>query len=185
MFAVNTSVIVAFEMLLIDSIKRWPLMRTIGWGCFLSCLGFGMLPFGSSVAYCVLAMLIVTVGEMLSMALATGLVANRSTPGSESAYMGWYMVMLAAASVLGPSIGSSIYQASPEAVWITGLVVGVGVLVGFQMLAEWSSRAEVGEEPPVDGVAAIEPSELYSPVSRLSESPNRFSVTPMRSMSER
>jgi predicted MFS family arabinose efflux permease len=135
MFAVNTSVIVAVEMLLLDSIKHWPVVRTIGWGCFLFCLGWGMLPFGNTAAYAVLAMLIVTIGEMLSFAMSTGFVANRSGPGGESAYMGWYMVMFAVASVLGPGVGAAIYQVNPEAVWYTALVVGVVVLTGFQLLA--------------------------------------------------
>jgi MFS family permease len=135
MFAVNTTVIVAVEMLLLDAIKHWPVVRTIGWGCFLFCLGWGILPFGQTAAFAVLAMLIVTVGEMLSFAMSTGFVANRSGPGGESAYMGWYMVMFAVASVLGPGIGGAIYQVNPNAVWYVSLAVGVLVLIGFQLLA--------------------------------------------------
>jgi MFS family permease len=140
MFTVNTSVIVAFEMLLVDAIKNWPLLRTIGWGCMLSCLGFGMLPFGATAPYAALAMLTLTVGEMLSLALSTGFVANRSPAGSEASYMGWFMVMLAAANVLGPAIGTSIYQWNPDAVWYAALAVGVAVLVGFQWLARRERR---------------------------------------------
>ena len=76
-------------MLLLDFIKSWPLLPTMAWGTFLSCLGFGMLPFGSSVGYCVASMLVITSGEMLWMPLASGWVAQRSARGNQGMYMGW------------------------------------------------------------------------------------------------
>jgi predicted MFS family arabinose efflux permease len=139
MFAVNTTVIVALEMLLIDAIKGWPLLRTIGLGCFVFCLGFAMLPFGSTGAYCVAAMLVVTLGEMLSFTFSSTYAANRSTPGNEGAYLGWYMLTFAVATVLGPTIGSAIYQVNRDALWLCGLAVGAVVLVGFQALDLWTS----------------------------------------------
>ena len=60
MFAINTVVIVVFEMLLVDHVKHWPLLPTIGWGSFLTCVGFGIFPFGTSIAFGALAMLVVT-----------------------------------------------------------------------------------------------------------------------------
>jgi predicted MFS family arabinose efflux permease len=158
MWAVNTSVIVVCEMLLVDAIKHWPLLRTIGWGCFLSCAGFGILPFGSSLGYCVLAMLVLTVGEMLSMSLSAGYVANRAAPGSEGAYMGWYMVILALSAVLGPGIGSAIYEVNREAVWLTAFSVGAAVLVGFLALDRstdakpQAAREGPGAARPLDDV---------------------------------
>jgi predicted MFS family arabinose efflux permease len=141
MFAVNTTVIVALEMLLIDAIKGWPLLRTIGLGCFVFCLGFAILPFGNTGAYCVLAMLIVTLGEMLSFTFSSTYAANRSAPGNEGAYLGWYMLTFAVATVLGPTIGSAIYQVNRDALWLCGLAVGTAALVGFQLLDLWTSAA--------------------------------------------
>ena len=162
MFAVNTTVIVAVEMLLLDAIKHWPVVRTIGWGCFLFCLGWGILPFGQTAAYAVLAMLIVTVGEMLSFAMSTGFVANRSGPGGESAYMGWYMVMFAVASVFGPALGGAIYQVNPNAVWYVGLAVGVLVLIGFQLLAlRMREGADETLEEALDEAAGDTPADPY------------------------
>lgn len=142
MYAVNTSIIVAVEMLLIDSVKRWPLIRTIGWGSALTCVGFGMLPFGSSTAYAVLAMVVVTIGEMLSFPLAAAFVANRSQQGSESLYLGWYVMMHSIALVVGPAVGAAMYQVNHNAPWIAGLGIAVVVATGFQLLA-----ARVGDAP--------------------------------------
>jgi MFS family permease len=164
MFAVNTTVIVAVEMPLLEAIKHWPLVRTIGWGCFLSCLGWGILPFGDQVAYAVLAMLVVTVGEMLSFAMSSGFVANRSGHGNEGAYMGWYMVMFAVASVLGPGIGAALYQNQKEMVWYAALAVGVAVLVGFQWLAtRMHDVSVVVSTEDADGSIFSAVTELQSP----------------------
>jgi predicted MFS family arabinose efflux permease len=136
LFAVNTLVIVATEMLLIDYVKRWPLVRTIGWGCFFSCLGFALLPFGSTFPFAIFAILVMTLGEMLSMSLAAGFVANRAPVGAEGRYMGWWAMGIAVAFVLGPMAGGALYQHDPNWIWYLSLAVGVIVLVGFHLLPE-------------------------------------------------
>lgn len=139
-FAVNTLVIVAFEMVLVDACKRWSLLRVLTWGCFFSCLGFGILPFGDSFAYCIFSMLIITLGEMLSLPLAAGFVAGRSPEGREGAYMGWYSVVLAMAWVVGPFAGAFLYGIHRDGVWYAGLGIAILVLVGFRILERRLAR---------------------------------------------
>lgn len=134
MFAVNTLVIVAFEMVLIDYARTWPLARTIGWGSFFVCIGFGILPFGTSLAFAVFAMLVMTLGEMLSLPLMSGYVANRAPPGSEGHYMSYNAVTVSVAAVLGPLIGSSFYAINRDVVWLVSLAIGFLVLGGFYLL---------------------------------------------------
>jgi predicted MFS family arabinose efflux permease len=152
MFAVNTTIIVAFEMLLIDAVKHWRLMPTIAWGTLLSCLGFGILPLGATALYAVFAMTVVTIGEMLSFPLSSAFVANRSGPGREGHYMGWYMVMHALAWVLGPGLGAAIYQVHRDALWWAALGVAVAVFAGFLLLA-----ARVSNETCEAADAALAP----------------------------
>jgi predicted MFS family arabinose efflux permease len=162
MFAVNTTIIVAVEMLLIDSVKRWPLIRTIGWGSALACVGFGMLPFGSSMAYAVLAMIVVTIGEMLSFPLAAAFVANRGQQGSESLYLGWYVTVHSVALVVGPAVGAAIYQVNRNALWYAGLGVAVVVAAGYHLLAAQlgDRRCEEVESPKIDTALIPPPAEL-------------------------
>ncbi len=142
MFAVNTTIIVALEMLLMDVVRPWPLLRTIGWGSCLACVGFGILPFGDSMAYAVLAMVVVTIGEMLSFPLAAGFVANRSRPGTESLYLGWYVTMHSVSLVIGPAIGGALYEVNRDAMWLSALGVAIAVVIGFEVLS-----ARVGDQP--------------------------------------
>lgn len=148
MFAVNTVIIVVFEMLLIERVKHLRLLRTIGWGALLSCLGFGLLPFGVSGAYCVLCMVVLTLGEMLTFPLASSFVASRADCSSEKPdqepageqesnagmYMTWFTLVASCAAVLGPAIGATIYEHSPTWLWRIAIVVGVVALIGFRWL---------------------------------------------------
>ena len=144
-FAVNTLVIIAFEMVLVEYVKRWPLLLTIGWGCFFSCLGFGILPFGTTAIFCIVSMMVLTLGEMLSMPLSSGWVARRSRGGPQGGYMGLYSMNYSIAFMIAPALGGLIYETEsigwsgwrcrgPEFVWYIGMLVGIGVLIGFYVL---------------------------------------------------
>ena len=133
-YAVNTGVIVVLEMVLLDYVRRWPSVRVIGCGTLLSCLGFGILPFGRSPAYCVASMLIITLGEMLWMPLASGWVAQRSERGNRGSYMGAYMMTFSLAGVIAPALGGAVYQHDRPLIWYVSIGVGLLVFAGFARL---------------------------------------------------
>ncbi len=133
-YAVNTVVIVVFEMLLLNYVWRRSLIPIIGGGCLLSCLGFGILPFGDSVGYCVLSMLVITLGEMLWMPLASGWIAHRGDRGNRGMYMGWYTMTFSLAGVVAPTFGGSMYQRDPSLIWYISIGVGICVAMGFYWL---------------------------------------------------
>ena len=130
-------------------------MRTIACGSFIFCVGFGMLPFGATWTYAVLAMAIVTLGEMLSFSQSSAFVANRAGPGAEGSYMGWYVVVMSLAWVLGPGIGAAIYQVNPDALWLIAFAVGVVVALGYLLLAERTGDQTCGAiEAPLAPIPA-------------------------------
>lgn len=73
----------------LNVVRRFSLLRMIGWGCFLLCLGFGILPCGTKIWWAILAMVVVTFGEMLFLPLATGYVAERSAGRDQGLNMSW------------------------------------------------------------------------------------------------
>ena len=153
LFAVNTSIIVVLEMVLIDYVRHWPLVRLLGWGCCLACVGFGMLPFGTTATYCVLAMVVVTIGEMLSFPSLPAFVAQRSPNGCEGRYMAWYAVTHSIAWVVAPLVGAKFYDYHPDAVWYASLVVGATIPLGFRLLATRTrtEMASLGESAVPQG----------------------------------
>ena len=144
--AINTLMIVAFEMILIERARKWPLMLTIGWGLFLSCLGFGLLPFSQHIGWVIFSMIVLTIGEMLWMPLSLGWVAQRSQAHNRGLYMGWYSMTMSVSFVLGPWLGTTLYSFDPDWVWYCSLAVGVLLWVAMPQLARWEQRPghEVG-----------------------------------------
>ncbi len=143
-YAINTVVIVVFEMLLLNYVRRFPMMLVIGCGSLLSCLGFGMLPFGSSVIYCIASMLVITLGEMLWMPLASGWVAHRSDRGDRGLYMGWYSMTFSVSFVIAPIVGGALYARDHRLIWIFGNVIGV---ITFLSLAGLHFLVDREKEP--------------------------------------
>ena len=73
-YGINTVIIVVIEMILVSYVTRFSLLRTIGWGCFLACFGFAILPASVATWFVILSMVIITFGEMLIFPLALSLI---------------------------------------------------------------------------------------------------------------
>lgn len=141
LFSINTIIIVAVEMLLLNWVRRFSLLRTIGWGAFLACVGFGVLPLGTTFWFCAFSMTVITFGEMFIFPLGTGYVAKRSLGRDQGMYMSWYAMMYSTAGMLAPAIGTAVYQYDSHLFWYASLFVGVAVLCGFH----WLARIVTGE----------------------------------------
>jgi MFS family permease len=147
LFAVNTVVIVLFELVLVTAIAGYPLLRTFAWGQLLSCVGFGILPFavGSPFAagalYCVFSMLVLTLGEMLTSPLGPAYTARRSTPANRGRYMGVYITSFSLAVLIAPVTGMWMYDRNPHLVWYAGLIIGGVVFFCLLRLADREQTA--------------------------------------------
>jgi MFS family permease len=146
--AVNTVIIVVFEMILVHRVGAMDPLRLVGVGGFLFGLGFAMLPFGSTFGYVVLSVLVWTVGEMLSFPLSAGVVANRANDANRGIYMGLFTLSFEGAWIFSPVLGTWIYQTwGPKTLWLGCGAVGLVLLVGFQAVAAWIERERTGSYP--------------------------------------
>jgi len=145
-FSVNTIIIVLLEMILLDKVQAFSMLKMVGWGSLLACIGFGILPLGQTFWFCVLSMTIITFGEMFMFPIGSSFVAHRSAHRNQSAYMGWYAMMYSLAAIIAPKLGTEIYVYDPHLLWKASFVTGMIALAGFYMLA-----ARIGdsvESPP-------------------------------------
>lgn len=139
--AVNTVIIVAFEMVLVHRVAAMDPLRLVGLGGFLFGLGFALLPFGSTFSYAVFAAVIWTIGEMLSFPLSAGVVANRAGDANRGIYMGLFTLSFEGAWIFSPILGTWIYQTwGPKTLWLGCGAVGLVLLIGFQAVAAWIER---------------------------------------------
>lgn len=162
LYAVNTVVIVLFELVLVNWIVRWPLLRIYGWGQLLSCVGFGMLPLGLlffqdrsvlatnesafliGAGYCVFTMIVLTIGEMLAMPLGAAYAARRSNQRNRGKYMGVYIASFSVAALIAPLAGMGLYEIHPDLVGYASLVVGA--IVFFALIIMSDSEEKVGRQ---------------------------------------
>ncbi|MFO0941073.1 MAG: MFS transporter [Pirellulales bacterium] len=134
LFGVNTLGVVAFEMVLIQMLERKNLIRLIAWGSLFMCLGFGLLPYGVGYWFAMATVSVWTLGEMLAMPQMLAYVAQASTSRNRSAYMGYYTTCVALSMMVGPLIGTHLYEWNHTLCWHFASVVGVLACVGFYML---------------------------------------------------
>ncbi len=118
LFAVNTIMIVALEMILMERIRKYSQARMINISFVLLGIGMGMLPLGRGFAFGALTVAIWTFGEMLSMPLVTALIAARADDSNRGRYMGMFSFAFSLAFVVAPAGGTAIYEhLGPDAVW--------------------------------------------------------------------
>lgn len=134
LFGVNTLGVVAFEMVLVSLLEEHNLMRLIAWGSLLMCLGFGLLPLGYGYWFAMATVLVWTVGEMLAMPQMLVYVTQASQRANRSVYMGLYTTCVALAMMIGPLVGTYLYQLDRQGCWHFATLVGLVVLAGFYCL---------------------------------------------------
>ena len=151
LYAVNTVIIVLFEMILVHWIAKRSLLKVFAWGQLLSCLGFGLLPFGlllvddrtaiagttfaMAFAYCSFTMIVLTIGEMFAMPMGPAYAARRSNSLNRGSYMGVFSTSFSVAALLAPLAGMALYEWNPDSVGYASLAVGGVVFFALIALA--------------------------------------------------
>jgi len=134
--AVNTLVIVLFEMVLIHRLGTRDPLKVTAVGSFLFCCGLALVPFGAGFAYVAFTVVIWTLGEMLSFPVLGGVVANRAGEANRGRYMGIFTLSFESAFVIAPLVGTWIYQRhGPRALWTSCGGLGAVLFAGFWLLA--------------------------------------------------
>lgn len=145
-FALNATLIVAFEMVVIKLLERRDPALVLGFGMFLMCAGFGLLPFGRGMAYAALTVVVWTVGEMLALPFSNALVAQRAGAGRAGEAMGLYTAMFSVAVVVAPPLGLWVLERfGGDVLWVACGLVGIPAWVLTAVLARTLRR------PPARG----------------------------------
>jgi predicted MFS family arabinose efflux permease len=136
LLAINTVIIVLFEMVLLHGLRKAAPLKVIAVGALLTGLGFALTPLGRGFPYAAMTVAVWTIGEMLSLPLLTTEIANRSHEGNRGRHMGWYGVSFSLAWMLGPLAGAEVYaRVSPLALWLGCGGLGAILAIGFRWLA--------------------------------------------------
>lgn len=134
LFAINTVIIVLTEMGLVRAVEHLSKPRILAWGCLFSCVGFGLIGFGSSVPWAIFSMVVLTIGEMLSSPIAMAYISSRADAANRGAYLGAFTLSYAAAFAVAPALGMWMYGHDETAVWWGGMLIGAVCFTGYRWL---------------------------------------------------
>lgn len=140
LLAVNTGIIVAFEMVLLHTLRRRHPLRVLALGALLLGSGFALLPLGSTFAFAALGVVIWTCGEMLTFPVAEGFAAERAGSRSVGRYLGLFATAFGLAFVLAQVVGMGVYQTvGPRGLWLGIGLLGALLAGGYLVLARWTA----------------------------------------------
>lgn len=141
LFAINGLLIVFFELPLIHSIERKGVLKIMAVGTILFAGGFGILPLSTSYLFAAITVIIWTFGEMLVFPLIAGFIANRAADSMRGQYMGMFSFTFSLAFVIGPALGSWIYDSyGPEYLWFGSGMLGFFIMTGLFILERYQSN---------------------------------------------
>ncbi len=140
--AINTLIIVVFEMVLVHRLAARDRLEMVGLGAFFICAGLALLPLGTSFLFAAFTVVVWTMGEMLAFPVATAVVADLAKEESVGRYMGAFNFTFATSYVAAPLLGTWVYQAwGPRALWYGCGAVGAVIWAGFHALSRARRRA--------------------------------------------
>jgi predicted MFS family arabinose efflux permease len=115
--AVGSGLILLLEIPVTQRLAGHGAFGVIALGYALVGVGTAMFALPVSVAWVILAMLVLTAGEILYKTTATAHVLDQAPPHLVGQYQGLYTGAATSGTLLAAPIGTAIYAASPDLLW--------------------------------------------------------------------
>jgi len=150
LMSLNATTVVLFQFWITRRTNRYPPMLMMAFGSVLYMIGFSTYGFGSTFAIFLLAMLVVTFGEMIVVPVGQALAARFAPEDMRGRYMAFYGFAWMVPSVFGHAAAGLIMDNyDPRWVWYLGGILAAVAVAGFLVLharTQAQFPAEVSEE---------------------------------------
>ena len=134
LLSMNALMVVLLQFPVTRRISRFSPMLMMALGTLMYSIGFGLYGLANSTALFVIAMIIITVGEMVVLPVSQALVASMSPEAMRGRYMAVYGFSWVIPMAIGPLLAGLIMDnADPRWVWYASLLVGL-VSTGIYLL---------------------------------------------------
>lgn len=134
--ATNATMVVVFQYLVTQFTRRRPQFKVMAAGSLLYAMGVGSVALGQNFLGFLASMVIMTIGELVTIPTATTLTANLAPADMRGRYMSIYGLTWGIGTGLGPVIGGLLNDwIAPAAIWYGGLAIGLLGFLGFVILA--------------------------------------------------
>ena len=149
MLSLDAATVVLFQFWVTRRIKDYPPMLMMVAGSLFYLVGFTMYGFVATYALFVVAILFITVGEMIVMPVAQALVARLAPEEMRGRYMAFFNLGWTIPATVGPwAAGLILDNYDPNWVWYAGGIICAVAAVGFYLLHQAAGprlAADTGE----------------------------------------
>ena len=108
--AVNTVLIIIIEVPLNELMSKWSYKSSLFLGALLCSIGFGGMALIKESIGLIVTIIIWTFGEMIFFPSTASYVSEVAPPKRRGEYMGYYQMTFSLGFMLGPWIGTAIYE---------------------------------------------------------------------------
>ena len=134
--------VVLFQFSVSRFIKRYPPFLMMATATFFYMIGFTMYGFVATIPLFIVAMIIITIGEMVGMPTSNSLAAAFAPEDKRARYMAIFGLTWAVPSMIGPwAAGLVMDNYNPNYIWYIG-----GVLCVFAILAFFFLHLRLGSK---------------------------------------
>ena len=139
--SLNAAMVVLFQFPITRRIENLPPLLMMALGTFLYAIGFAMYGFVSIYALFLLAMVIITIGEMIVAPVGQALVAKFAPEDMRGRYMAIFGFSWAIPFAVGPYLAGLILDNyEPQWLWYAAGMVGLLAVAGFYSLHRSSEK---------------------------------------------
>ena len=149
LISMNAIIVVLFQFWVARKLERFRPMLMVALGTLLYGLGFAMYGFTSTYIMFAVAMIVITIGEMIVSPFQQALVASFAPEAMRGRYMAVSGLSWGMAFAIGPYFaGLLLDSASPNLLWVACGILGVITMFGYIMLDQiHHSPAPVAAQP--------------------------------------
>ncbi len=126
LISMNALLVVLFQFIVTRKVRPYHPLYVLAFGSILYAIGFGMYGIVSSFGLFVLAMIIITIGEMLIVPIAQAVVARLAPESMRGRYMAVFGFSWAIPAAVGPLLAGVVMDYwDPDWVWYAAFVISL------------------------------------------------------------
>ena len=141
LLSLNAAMVVLFQFWVTRRVSKYPAMLMMAAGSALYAIGFAMIGFVNGFGLFAVAMVIITIGEMITVPVAQALVAQFAPEDKRGRYMAVFGFTWTIPFAIGPLLAGVIMDnLNPDLVWYLSGLIGLVAVAGFLWLQVRNSR---------------------------------------------
>jgi MFS family permease len=147
LLSMNAAMVVLFQLWIAEKISKYDPMKMMALGALFYMVGFGMYGFISEFYLFFVAMIIITIGEMIVSPVSQKAVAKLSPKDKRGRYMGMLGFTWTIPSIFGVYLAGlvSVYI-GPNWIWYFGGIICFISAIGYYLLRKVAKERFIREE---------------------------------------